>query len=90
MLQRILLIAVRFYQKGVSPFTPAACRFTPTCSRYAVDALEAHGALRGSWLAVRRLLRCHPFGGRGFDPVPEAYPREPAPGQARAPGVDGP
>lgn len=70
MLQRALLTIIRFYQKGISPFSPGTCRYTPSCSRYAEEALEAHGALRGSWLALRRLLRCHPFGGRGYDPIP--------------------
>lgn len=70
MLQRALLTIIRFYQKGISPFSPGTCRYTPSCSRYAVEALEAHGAIRGSWLALRRLLRCHPFGGRGYDPIP--------------------
>lgn len=90
MLQRILLIVIRFYQKGVSPFTPAACRFTPTCSQYAVEALELHGAARGSWLALRRLLRCHPLGGKGHDPVPGARPRERTVGPtAGTPGREG-
>lgn len=71
MLGRILTAVVRFYQLAVSPWTPAACRFTPTCSSYALAALERHGALRGSWLAVRRICRCHPWGGYGYDPVPE-------------------
>jgi putative membrane protein insertion efficiency factor len=70
MLQRVLLKLIRFYRKGISPFAPGVCRYTPTCSRYAVEALEAHGAWKGSWLALRRLLRCHPLGGRGYDPVP--------------------
>jgi uncharacterized protein len=62
---------VRFYRRGISPFLPPSCRFTPTCSAYAEEALRKHGALRGGWLATRRLLRCHPLGGRGFDPVPD-------------------
>ena len=70
MLRRPLLALIRFYQRAVSPWTPPSCRFTPTCSAYAAEAIERHGAARGSWLATRRLLRCHPWGGEGFDPVP--------------------
>lgn len=70
MLARILIGVVRFYQVAVSPWTPASCRYTPTCSRYAIEALQSHGALGGSVLAARRLLRCHPWGGHGYDPVP--------------------
>jgi len=69
-LTRALLGLIRFYQRAVSPLTPAACRFTPTCSAYAEEAIGEHGTARGSWLALRRLLRCHPFGGAGYDPVP--------------------
>lgn len=72
MLGRILIGAVRFYQLAISPWTPASCRFTPTCSAYAIGALEEHGTLRGTWLALRRIGRCHPWGGFGYDPVPEA------------------
>lgn len=71
---RILLILIRGYRRWVSPLTPPACRFTPTCSAYAEEAVRRHGGLRGGWLAFRRLLRCHPFGGRGYDPVPESRP----------------
>jgi putative membrane protein insertion efficiency factor len=67
---RILIGLVRFYQLAISPWTPAACRFTPTCSAYAIDALREHGAARGVWLSVRRIARCHPWGGFGYDPVP--------------------
>lgn len=70
MIARISIAFVRFYQLAVSPWTPAACRFTPTCSAYAIDALREHGARRGLWLAVRRMARCHPWGGFGYDPVP--------------------
>jgi putative membrane protein insertion efficiency factor len=70
----LLLAPVRLYQWVVSPLLPAACRFEPTCSHYAVEALKVHGPWRGMGLAVRRLLRCHPFtslgGSSGFDPVP--------------------
>ena len=59
-----------FYQKAISPYTPPSCRFTPTCSEYARQALIKHGPLKGLWLAVRRILRCHPWGGSGYDPVP--------------------
>nr|WP_262898409.1 membrane protein insertion efficiency factor YidD [Aequorivita echinoideorum] len=61
---------IRFYQNMISPLTPATCRFTPTCSHYAVGALQTHGLLRGSWLAAKRISRCHPWGGSGHDPVP--------------------
>lgn len=75
MLARFLIGLVRFYQRAISPWTPAACRFTPTCSSFAVEAIEVHGALRGAWLAVRRIGRCHPWGGMGYDPVPPRTPR---------------
>ncbi len=68
---RLLLIGfVRAYQMILSPLLPASCRYYPTCSAYAVEALQRHGALRGGWLAVRRIARCHPFRPGGFDPVP--------------------
>jgi putative membrane protein insertion efficiency factor len=60
---------IRLYQLAASPF-PSPCRFSPSCSTYALDALDRHGVLRGGWLALRRLARCHPFGGSGYDPVP--------------------
>ena len=66
----ILILPVRFYQKFISPLTPPSCRFTPTCSQYAVEALRKHGQVKGLWLAIRRILRCHPWGGSGYDPVP--------------------
>lgn len=66
----VLVLLVRGYQVGISPLLPASCRYFPSCSAYAVEALERHGAMRGSWLAVRRILRCHPFAIGGFDPVP--------------------
>lgn len=67
----LLLIApIRFYQRFISPLTPPSCRYTPTCSQYAVEAIRKHGPIRGLYLAVRRILRCHPWGGSGYDPVP--------------------
>ena len=68
--RRILAGLIRLYQLVISPALPAACRFTPSCSHYAHEAITRHGALRGSWLAARRLARCHPFHPGGFDPVP--------------------
>lgn len=69
---RALLGALRFYRMAISPVRPPCCRYTPSCSAYAVEAIEVHGAARGSWLALRRLLRCHPFHAGGHDPVPLA------------------
>lgn len=66
----LLCLPILFYQRCVSPFTPPSCRFTPTCSEYARQALLRHGPVKGLWLALRRLLRCHPWGGSGYDPVP--------------------
>ncbi|EGQ21471.1 membrane protein insertion efficiency factor YidD [Sporosarcina newyorkensis] len=70
MLKKVLLLGIRFYQKFISPMFPPSCRFYPTCSHYGVEAIETHGALKGSWLAVKRILKCHPFHEGGFDPVP--------------------
>lgn len=74
---RVLLWMLDFYQKGISPLTPPSCRFEPTCSSYAVQAVRVHGAWYGIWLAVWRLLRCGPWTRGGWDPVPE--PRAPDP-----------
>jgi putative membrane protein insertion efficiency factor len=65
-----LVLFVRAYQMVLSPLMPPACRYYPSCSNYAIEALEKHGAWRGGWMAVRRILRCHPFHPGGFDPVP--------------------
>lgn len=65
-----LLALIRGYQRWISPGLPAACRFTPSCSQYALEAIQKYGALKGSWLAARRLGRCHPFHAAGHDPVP--------------------
>ncbi|HZT21627.1 MAG TPA: membrane protein insertion efficiency factor YidD [Verrucomicrobiae bacterium] len=72
-----LILAIGFYRRAISPAqiflfgAGSGCRFTPTCSQYAMEAVSRHGALRGSWLAIRRLCRCHPWGGGGADPVPD-------------------
>ena len=67
---RGLSAVVRFYRRFLSPLKPACCRFTPTCSAYALEALRVHGAFKGSVLTIKRILRCQPFGGSGYDPVP--------------------
>ncbi|MEI6129660.1 MAG: membrane protein insertion efficiency factor YidD [Planctomycetota bacterium] len=67
----LLMLPVWLYRRLISPWKPRTCRFSPSCSQYALLALREHGALRGSWLTLRRLLRCHPFTEPGFDPVPK-------------------
>ena len=70
-MKKILLAMIRFYRHKISPHTPSSCRFTPTCSQYAYEAITKYGAGKGSWLALKRLLRCHPFHkGDPYDPVP--------------------
>lgn len=64
------VLAIRLYQAALSPLMGGHCRFVPTCSEYAIGAYREHGPVRGTWLTARRLLRCHPWGGHGFDPVP--------------------
>ena len=66
----VLRLAIRGYQVAISPVLPPACRYYPTCSNYAIEAIEKYGALRGGWMAARRIGRCHPFSPGGFDPVP--------------------
>lgn len=70
MLERFLIGGIRFYRRRISPLTPPSCRFQPTCSAYALEAVQRYGAARGAWLTLRRLLRCQPFCKGGFDPVP--------------------
>ena len=70
LLSTLLILPIRFYQKFISPLTPPSCRFTPTCSQYAVEALRKHGPIKGLALALWRILRCNPWGGSGYDPVP--------------------
>lgn len=69
-MSRLLQFLIRTYQVLLSPFLGDHCRFTPSCSQYAIEAIERHGSIRGSWLAIRRILRCHPFCDGGYDPVP--------------------
>lgn len=71
MIRKVCLLLIRFYQKAISPYTKPHCRFTPTCSQYAYVAIRRFGAIKGSYLAVRRILKCHPFHEGGYDPVPE-------------------
>ncbi|MGY1615875.1 membrane protein insertion efficiency factor YidD [Geodermatophilus sp. SYSU D00691] len=92
-----LLAAVRFYQRAISPALPPRCRFYPTCSAYALEAIERHGAARGTWLALRRLAKCAPWHPGGVDLVPEPRPGTTAVGRtsstaapAAVPGADGP
>ncbi len=69
-MKRVLLALVRFYRRAISPLRPPCCRYTPTCSQYALEAIEKYGALKGGWMAFRRILRCNPFHKGGYDPVP--------------------
>ena len=64
------IFLIRFYQGAISPFTPATCRYQPTCSSYSIVALQKHGVVKGGWLALKRISSCHPWGGSGYDPVP--------------------
>lgn len=66
----LLCLPIRFYQRFISPLFPPCCRFTPTCSQYALEAIRKHGPIKGLYLAIRRILRCYPWGGSGYDPVP--------------------
>ena len=69
-MSRIVLALIRFYQPAISPWLPPRCRYQPTCSQYAIEAVQKHGAFKGGWLALRRIGRCHPWGSSGYDPVP--------------------
>lgn len=72
-MKRVLIALLKFYKREISPFLPNACKYTPTCSEYAMEAIEVHGAFRGSLLAAWRLLRCNPFSRGGYDPVPKPH-----------------
>ena len=65
-----MILMIRFYQKCLSPLMPNVCRYSPSCSQYFIEALQIHGVLKGSFLGSKRILRCHPWGGSGYDPVP--------------------
>lgn len=71
MLKKAFILLIRFYQIVISPLKPPTCRFHPTCSQYGLEAIQRFGAIKGGWLTVKRILKCHPFHPGGFDPVPE-------------------
>ncbi len=75
-MKRVLLAVLRFYKRHISPHLPDACIYTPTCSEYAMEAIQKHGALKGTGLAIWRVLRCNPFAKGGYDPVPEPKKRK--------------
>ncbi len=68
-LKKPALILIRFYQSAIRPMLPNSCRYTPSCSQYATDAINKYGGIKGSWMGIKRIARCHPWGGSGFDPV---------------------
>ena len=70
LLSQLLILPILFYKSYISPLTPPSCRYTPTCSQYAIEAIRKHGPFKGLWLAIKRICRCHPWGGSGYDPVP--------------------
>ncbi|MBQ8671444.1 MAG: membrane protein insertion efficiency factor YidD [Alphaproteobacteria bacterium] len=69
-LQQLLILPIRFYQYFISPLCPGVCRFRPTCSQYMIEAIQIHGVIKGVVLGIKRILKCHPWGGSGYDPVP--------------------
>ena len=69
-ISKFLIGIIFLYQKIISPYLPPSCRYTPTCSQYGIEALKKYGPLKGSWLTIKRISRCHPWGGHGYDPVP--------------------
>jgi hypothetical protein len=69
-MKRVVILAIRVYQIALSPFLPTSCRYFPTCSHYSREAVQQYGIIKGVWLGLKRLARCHPWGGKGFDPIP--------------------
>lgn len=76
-MRKLVLLPIRFYRYAISPLMASHCRFYPSCSAYALEAIERHGAIRGGWLSARRLARCHPWQAGGYDPVPETLSSKP-------------
>ena len=72
-IRKFFILIIQFYQYGISPFLMPSCRYTPSCSNYGVEAINRHGAILGGFLTIKRILSCNPWGGSGFDPVPEKY-----------------
>ncbi len=70
LIRKLFLLPVYFYRACISPLTPPSCRYTPTCSQYMIEAVTKYGVFKGGWLGIKRILRCHPWGGSGYDPVP--------------------
>jgi putative membrane protein insertion efficiency factor len=70
MMKKLPIALIKIYQIFISPLCPGVCRFRPTCSQYAIEAIKVHGVIKGIWLSFRRICRCHPWGGSGYDPVP--------------------
>ncbi|MGP7818364.1 membrane protein insertion efficiency factor YidD [Niallia sp. 01092] len=75
-MKKIFIILILFYQKIISPLTPPTCRFYPTCSSYGLEAIRKYGALKGGFLTIKRIVKCHPFHPGGIDPVPDEWPRK--------------
>ncbi|HMN90561.1 MAG TPA: membrane protein insertion efficiency factor YidD [Saprospiraceae bacterium] len=75
LLKQLFILPVRFYQLAISPLLPSSCRYQPTCSHYMIEAIQEWGPLKGTWLGLRRIGRCHPWGGHGYDPVPKKMPK---------------
>ncbi len=71
MIKKMMIALIRLYQKIISPMLPNVCRYKPSCSEYFIEALQIHGIFKGSYLGIKRILRCHPWGGSGYDPVPQ-------------------
>ncbi|HZG72440.1 MAG TPA: membrane protein insertion efficiency factor YidD [Chondromyces sp.] len=76
MIKKAFLLIIRFYQTFISPLKPPSCRFYPTCSHYGLEAIQRHGALKGGYLTIIRILKCHPFHPGGVDPVPHEWPKD--------------